>query len=127
MLSLRRATLLFAALGFMGVDNADAQQYVAPNYNNCVQLVDGGFGTIAIKNICTISISVTTIPFRGEGGGGQLDIRPGSSQGTGSTWKEKADAGGWDYYVCPRDYSPVDGNDRPISKPNTQFHCKKMF
>jgi hypothetical protein len=123
---MKRASLLLAVAGFLISPLAHAQQYVAPNYNNCVQLVDGGFGTIAIKNICNISISVTTIPFNG-GSGGQLDISPGSSQGTGSTWKEKADAGGWDFYVCPRNYSPVNGNDRGVSKPNTQFHCKKEF
>jgi hypothetical protein len=126
MMHLRKAVFLFAAAGFLSSAHAIGQQYVSPNYNNCVRLVDGGFGAIAIQNTCRISISVTTIPFNG-GSGGQLDISPGSSQGTGSTWKEKAEAGGWDYYVCPKNYTPVDGSDRHVSEPNTQFHCKKMF
>lgn len=106
--------------------SAKAQQYVAPNYNNCIRLVDGGFGSIAIQNTCNISISVQWVHFNG-GGGGQLDISPGSSQGTGDTKKEKDEAGGWDYYICPKNYVAVDGSDRSITRPNTNFHCKKLF
>lgn len=127
MRNLLRAIVYFSTTGCLGVIQASCQQYVAPNYNNCVQLVDGGFGTIGIRNTCNISVSVTFLPFRVGSSGGQLDISPGWTQGTGSTWKERADAGGWDIYVCPKNYSPVDGNDRAISQPNTQFHRKKMF
>lgn len=101
------------------------QAYLEPNYNNCIELTNGGLGTIAIRNTCNIKISVQWVPFDGSPGGRLLVINPGSSQGTGSTYREKQEAGGWDYYICPKDYTAVDARDRQITKPNTQFHCKK--
>jgi hypothetical protein len=105
---------------------ARAQQYLEPNYNHCIRLVDGGFGTIGIQNTCNIGISVQWVPYD-NGSGGQLDIAPGSTQGTGATNREKSEQGGWNFYICPRNYSAVDGRDRPITEPNVSFHCKRDY
>ena len=103
-----------------------AQTYVQPTYNGCITQSNGSLG-ITFNNSCNISLSVQFVPMNGTGLGGQSDVRPGGSQGTGFTNDDKRNSGGWELYICPTGYVAVDGSDRPVNQPGVNFQCKKLY
>jgi hypothetical protein len=117
--------MVLAGLGFTSA--ATAQTYKSPIYNSCIrQFYDPDmYNWLAFENRCSEALSVVFIPYRPGYGGGAADIRPGRKTSTGHSRSEVDDKGGFELYVCPEDYLPVDAEDRYVTRVNTPFRCKQ--
>jgi hypothetical protein len=50
-------------------------------------------------------------------------IGNGNTNGTGFSSSQVAAAGGDHFYVCPKNYDPVDPNGHPLTRPVNSYHC----
>jgi hypothetical protein len=108
--------------------DALAQRYKSPNYNGCIrQYYEEESHWLAFENTCSEPLYVLYIPFNpGYGyGGGSMDIGAGRHSSTGQSRREVDEKRGFELYVCPEGYFPVDANDRLVERVNTRFRCKQ--
>ena len=121
-------TLHISAMGLlMAASLASAQTYKTPEYNNCIrQFYDPSmYNWLSYENACSEALSIVFIPFNPGYGGSAMDLAPGRHASTGYSQREVQGKGGFDLYVCPAGYIPVDGNDRYVDRVNTRFRCKQ--
>ena len=106
---------------------AAAQQYKSPTFNSCIrQFYDPQmYNWLSFQNDCSQSLAVTYIAVNSPYGGYSADLAPGRKASTGFTRDEVRQRGGFELFVCPSGYLPVDARDRYVSRPNTQFRCKQ--
>jgi hypothetical protein len=81
------------------------------------------YNWFSYSNNCTDTVHVTFVARSGSHSG-ELDIRPGSSGGTGWSEREIDAMRGLEAYACPNHYYAVDPNGRNITKPVMAFRCK---
>jgi hypothetical protein len=102
--------------------------YRSPAYNHCVRSFfdPNMYGWYSFENTCGEALSITFIPYNPGFGGGAVDyLGPGRSTSTGNSREEIQRKQGYELYVCPTGFLPVDGNDRYVSRVNTMFRCKR--
>jgi hypothetical protein len=106
---------------------AFGQEYLSPEYNNCVrEFYDPAmYNWLSYENVCGHGISVVYIPYHPGYGGSQIDLGPGRHNSTGYSRSEVQQKGGFELYICPSGYVPVDANNGYVNRVNTQFRCKK--
>ena len=122
-------TLHISAIGLlMAASLASAQTYKTPEYNNCIrQFYDPNmYNWLSYENVCSVALSIVYIPFNPGYGGSGMDLAPGRNANTGYSQREVQGKGGFDLYVCPAGYIPVDANDRYVDRVNTRFRCKRQ-
>ncbi|MGB7284685.1 MAG: hypothetical protein WBE13_20630 [Candidatus Acidiferrum sp.] len=116
----------------VNVTRQDSDSYAPSIDGSCVhQFWDSTlYGWFAFRNDCGRPISVTYIAVSPEDpdGASGCDIDPGKSCNTGWSKSEvQAKGGGFDVYVCPKGYMPVDAaTDQSVDKSNVKFVCKKL-
>jgi hypothetical protein len=111
--------------GRSGVSDAD---YRSPVYNHCIRSFydPDMYNWYSFENTCSEAVAVTFIPYNPGYGGGAVDsLSPGRATSTGDTRDEIQRKQGYELYVCPAGFLPVDGNDRYVSRVNTMFRCKR--
>ncbi len=122
--------LLVGLVGSISTPKAQAQKYLAPNYNHCARPFydPQSYNWYSVQNTCSFAIKVVLVAFSGDHGPGALDLGPGRHDGTGETESEIRQHGGYDLYICPAGYTPVDANDEyigAVNRANTQFRCMR--
>jgi hypothetical protein len=106
---------------------AQAQEYLSPEFNQCIrEFYDPAmYHWLAYENLCGHSISIVYIPYHPGYGGSLMDLGPGRHSSTGFDRREVQEKGGFELYVCPAGYSPVDAQNNYVTRVNTRFRCKK--
>jgi len=110
-----------------GID-ASAYDYRSPIYNHCIrEFYDPNmYNWFSFENTCSEALSVTFIPYDPGFGASAVDyLGPGRSTSTGDSRDEIQRKRGYELYVCPAGFLPVDGNDRYVTRVNTMFRCKR--
>ena len=116
----------------VSVTREDSDSYAPGIDGSCVhQFWDSTlYGWFAFRNDCGRPIFVTYIALSPEDhdGASGCDIDSGKSCNTGWSKSEvEAKGGGFDVYVCPKGYMPVDfATGQSIDKTNVKFVCKKL-
>jgi hypothetical protein len=79
--------LLVGLVGSMITPKAQAQKYLAPNYNHCARPFydPQSYNWYSVENTCSFAIKVVLVAFSGNHGSGALDLGPGRHDGTGET------------------------------------------
>ena len=111
-----------------GVPAGSADDYRSPSYNHCIRSFFDPqmYNWYSFENTCGEALSITFIPYNPGFGGGAVDyLGPGRSTSTGNSREEIQRKQGFELYVCPTGFLPVDGNDRYVSRVNTMFRCKR--
>jgi hypothetical protein len=103
-----------------------AQTYKSRNYNGCIrQFYDPNqYNWLGFENGCAEPLYVVYIAFNPGYGGSAMDPGPGRHESTGWSQREVAAKRGFQLYVCPQGYVPVDANNQYVSRVNTRFRCK---
>jgi hypothetical protein len=102
--------------------------YRSPAYNHCIRTFfdPNMYGWYSFENTCSEALSITFIPYSPGFGGGAVDyLGPGRATSTGTSREEMQRKQGYELYVCPTGFLPVDGNGRYVSRVNTMFRCKR--
>jgi hypothetical protein len=116
----------------VSVTKEDSDTYAPSIDGSCVhQFWDSTlYGWFAFRNDCGRPIAVTYIALSPEDpdGASACDIDPSKSCNTGWSKSEvQAKGGGFEVYVCPKGYMPVDAaTDQSVDKTNVRFVCKKL-
>jgi hypothetical protein len=109
-----------------GSNGSSPGNFVAPLYNCLNTFYDPAeYDWFAFQNTCSIAISTTHIGMNGGGSGTTDSLGPGQHDSTGYSKSEVDGFGGFDWYVCPAGYDPVDANGHFVTAPHTPFHCKQ--
>jgi hypothetical protein len=99
-----------------------------PTYNHCVSKFydPNAYNWVAFRNSCAepLYVSFVTNNPAGTGGGG-FDLAPGGQWSIGDTQTDERQNGGYQLYVCPANFVPVDANDKYADRPNVKFRCKR--
>jgi hypothetical protein len=82
------------------------------------------YGWLAYQNNCGQAINLTWVGIY-SGGASSATIYPGRKANTGFSQAEVNGKGGFELFVCPAGYIPVDGNDNFVERANTLFRCKR--
>jgi hypothetical protein len=104
-----------------------AQQYEhGGQLQTCVETFfdQSMYGWLALRNTCTMSISVTHMGRDGTHSG-SVDIRAGGHVSTGYSRTEWEQAGGIVFAVCNGGYRTIEANRQFWSHPNADFLCAK--
>lgn len=106
---------------------AMAQEYRSPEWNGCIrQYYDRSmYGWLAFENTCGERLKVVYVPYNPGHGGSLKTLAPGRHDSTGYSRQEVDAKGGFELYICPDGYVPVDANNRYINRVNTPFRCKR--
>jgi hypothetical protein len=124
---------LLAVAGLFGLalaatPRAQAQfEYANPIPGYCVS----GFwdhqlyGWLSYQNNCGQSIALTWVG-RTSGGAFSATITPGGKANTGFSPAEVNNMGGFELYVCPAGYIPVDSSGNFVSGPNILYRCRRQ-
>ena len=77
--------LLVGLGGSITTPKAQAQKYLAPNYNHCARPFydPQSYNWYSVQNTCSFAIKVVLVAFSGDHGSGALDLGPGRHDGTG--------------------------------------------
>jgi hypothetical protein len=107
------------------LQTAAAGRYTSPLPGNCIrQFYDTSFyGWLAFQNVCSQAIYVDYIAFNPGYGGSSVTLRPNQKSSTGWSRKEVQVKRGFQLFLCPSGYLPVDGNNRFVNKVNTPYRC----
>ena len=127
-MSERNAPIISSRLS-SGGDSSSNQQYAPPiDASSVRQFYDPQtYNWLSFENTSSEGISITFIPKIPGHGGSLMELRPGSHGNTGRSAKEVEATGGFELYVCPLGYIPVDANNRYVNKTNTtDFKCKRQ-
>ena len=60
----------------------------------------------------------------GSGASGTMELRPGAKDSVGKLKGQTPKVGGFEFYVCPSGYLPMDDTGKVVAKPHTTFKCK---
>lgn len=112
--------LVIAGLSSLGASSARAQQYLEPQWNNCIT-ENGTGGGAKIFNNCNIRLSVQAASRDGSSPPWEIDINPNGWQMSG--WGTK----GYELYICPSGYRAVDRNGNEFKTPISDFQCKRLY
>jgi hypothetical protein len=82
------------------------------------------YGWLAYQNNCTQSINLTWVGIA-NGGAYSATIAPGAKASTGFSRSEVDRKGGFELFVCPAGYIPVDANGNFVQQANTLFRCRR--
>lgn len=110
------------------VSAESGDEYRSPAYNQCIRTFydPSMYNWYAFENTCGEALSITFIPYNPGYGGGAVDyLGPGRTTSTGNSRDEIQRKQGFELYVCPTGFMPVDGSDRYVSRVNTMFRCKR--
>jgi len=107
-----------------------ASKYVAPLAASCIsEFWDAKFyNWLSFQNNCgqAIHLSYTANNPNDTFGMSAADIAAGRSSNTGRSQSEVNQKGGFNLYVCPAGYVPVDpSTNQSVSGPNKTFTCKR--
>ena len=128
---MRRVAALLVMLGCVALvlipTASFAQKYRSPEWNGCIQqFYDPDFyNWLSFRNTCSEALAVTYIGRKPGYGGSLMELRPGRKNSTGWTRKEVDGWNGFELYVCPLGYVPVDANDQYVRKVDTKFRCRQ--
>jgi hypothetical protein len=110
------------------VSAESADDYRSPAYNHCIRTFfdPNMYNWYSFENTCSEALSITFIPYSPGFGGGAVDyLGPGRATSTGNSREEMQRKQGYELYVCPTGFMPVDGSDRYVSRVNTMFRCRR--
>ena len=117
---------MFAALLSFPEQAGAAFEYAAPLPSSCVE----GFwdsqlyGWRAFRNNCGQPIYLTWIG-RTSGGAFSADVPEGGKTNTGFTRSEVEEMGGFNFFVCPIHYIPVDASGEQVSSAYSNYRCRR--
>lgn len=97
------------------VSAESGDDYRSPAYNHCIRSFydPNMYNWYSFENTCSEALSITFIPYNPGFGGGAVDyLGPGRATSTGASRDEMQRKEGFELYVCPTGFMPVDGNDR---------------
>jgi hypothetical protein len=106
-----------------------AGTYVTPLASSCVRKYwdPQAYNWLSFENDCGQSVSLTFIFHHNVGWAmtGGMDLAPGAHQNTGRSSSDINQAQGFDIYVCPGGYVPVDLNGNSLLNTNVaEYRCK---
>jgi len=85
------------------------------------------YNWLSYENVSSEGISITFIPKIPGRGGNNIKLLPGAHGTTGRSSQEVQAMGGFELYVCPLGYVPVDANNQYVNKIDTpNFRCKRQ-
>ena len=84
------------------------------------------YNWLSFENDCASGIKVVFVPYNPGYGSSSMDLGPGRHNATGWPRAIVEQKGGYELYVCPMDYIPVDANDNYIDRVNMQYRCKQQ-
>jgi hypothetical protein len=117
-----------AARETASVSAESGDDYRSPVYNHCIRsFYDSNmYNWYSFENTCGEALSVTFVPYNPGYGGGAVDyLGSGRSTSTGDTREEMQRKQGYELYVCPTGFMPVDGDGRYVTRVNTMFRCRR--
>ena len=82
------------------------------------------YSWLVYQNNCGQTINLTWVSIY-SGGASSATIYPGRKASTGWNQAEVNSRGGFELFVCPAGFIPVDANDNFVEKANTLFRCKR--
>jgi hypothetical protein len=106
---------------------AFAQEYLSPEYSNCIrEYYDPAmYSWLSYENVCGHGISIVYVPYNPGYGASQMDLGSGRHSSTGFDRHEVQEKGGFEVYVCPAGYVPVDANNNYVNRVNIRFRCRR--
>jgi hypothetical protein len=104
-----------------------AARYTSPLSQGCIrQFYDASFyGWLALQNACPQSIYVLYIAFNPGYGGSSVTLRPNQKSSTGYSRTEVQRKRGYQFFLCPAGYYPVDASNRFVNRVNTAYRCQQ--
>ena len=118
------AAALFSTISAL---NIFAQSHQIHLLNSCIrEFYDPGmYNYLTYKNNCSQSLTIVFVAKDGSGVSGTMDLRPGASDSVGRlAGGVVPKIGGFQLYVCPVGYLPVDEKNKVVDKPHTIFRCQ---
>lgn len=84
------------------------------------------YNWLSLRNVCNQPIYVSYIFNKPSGWAmnGGTTLAPGAHATTGESFNDISQAGGFQYYVCPANYVPVDVNGNTLSVNVTEYRCE---
>lgn len=115
------------SLGLFAVAGAFAAETESPRLNHCVSRVydPAMYNWLAFENNCGESIHIVYVQNSPGYGGSAMTVRPGRKGNTGYSRREVDAKGGYELYVCPAGFIPVDARGRYVDRVNTLFRCRR--
>jgi hypothetical protein len=106
----------------------NAAEYRSPVYNHCIrEFYDPEmYNWFSFENTCGEALSVTFVAINRGFGGAVSYLGAGRKTSTGDSREQVRSKGGYELYVCPAGFLPVDGNDHYVTRPNTRFRCRQQ-
>src|SRR4051794_1911758 len=103
-----------------------AQNHEIPTLNSCIrEFYDPGmYNYLTFKNNCSHSVTLVFVAKDSSGASGTMELRPGAKDSVGRLKGQVPKVGGFQFYVCPSGYLPVDETGKVVTKPGTSFKCK---
>src|SRR3954449_6799012 len=108
------AAILFTAAN---VEVAFAQRHEIPTLNSCIrEFYDPGmYNYLTFKNNCAHSVTLVFVAKDGSGASGTMELRPGAKDSVGKLKGQTPKVGGFEFYVCPSGYLPVDATGKIVT------------
>jgi hypothetical protein len=96
--------------------------------SGCVRLFyDPSFyNWLAFQNVCSQAIFIDYIGYYPGYGGSAVTLRPGQKSSTGYSYSEVQKKRGYQLFICPAGFIPVDAKNNYVSRVNTPFKCLKQ-
>lgn len=117
------------SIGFFAIAGAaSAAETESPRLNHCVSRVydPAMYNWLAFENNCGgESIYIVYVPNRPGYGGSAMTVSPGRKGNTGYSRQEVNEKGGYELYICPAGFIPVDASGRYVDRVNTMFRCRR--
>jgi hypothetical protein len=104
---------------------ANAYRYASPVSGSCVSAFydSSYYNWLAFRNTCSQSIYLLWIARNPGYGGSSWTIRPNQKTSTGYSRSEWARRQGYQLFICPAGYSPVDSRNQYVNRVNTPYRC----
>jgi hypothetical protein len=84
------------------------------------------YNWLALRNTCSESLYLMWLPKTGRGPDGAWTLSPGATTSTGYSRQEVDAKGGFQFYICPAGFVPVDSGGAYVQRLNTSYWCKKQ-
>ncbi len=103
-----------------------AQSHEIPALNSCIrEFYDPGmYNYLTFKNNCSHSVTLVFVAKDASGATGTMELRPGAKDSVGKLKGHVPKVGGFQFYVCPSGYLPIDDSGHVVTKPLTSYKCK---
>jgi hypothetical protein len=104
---------------------ANAYRYASPLPGSCVSaFYDSSFyNWLAFRNTCNQSMYLMWIAYNPGYGGWSWTLRPNQKTSTGYSRSEWASKRGYQMFLCPAGYIPVDSRNQFVNRVNTPYRC----